>query len=202
MTAAERAYRLMLRVYPRGFRAAYEREMLLAFRDQRREPRTNGASFWTAAFLDVAGSALALRVEAVRTSISSLSPTDEGFTMKMTIGILAVMIGAVEAMNAVQEVWGAGVVGHDSRALIGGTMALVAGALVLVAGISLIRRSPNAAALAQGAAITCLAVFLFLALALPLMSGFATLLGVAVPLILFAFARWNRPRSQAAPAAA
>ena len=196
---AERAYRLMLRAYPRDFRAQYEREMLLAFRDLRRESRTSITGFWAATCLDIARSAPALRLEALRMSISSFTHTGDGSMMKMTMGIIAIMIGALEAMNAMQEAWGAGIVNHDSRALIGGTMALVAGALIVAAGIALMRRSPNAAALAQGAAITCAMVFAFLALALPLMSGFATVLGVGFPILLFAFARWYRPRDPSAP---
>lgn len=199
MTAADRAYRLMLRAYPRGFRAEYEHEMLLAFRDQRREPHDGVAAFWATTCLDVARSAPALRLEALRISFSSFTHTEEGSMMKMTVGIIAIMIGALEATNALQESWGAGVVNHDSRALIGGTMALVAGTLIIAAGIALMRRSPNAAAIAQGAAITCAAVFAFLALALPLMSGFATVLGVGFPILLFAFARWYRPRDPSAP---
>lgn len=199
MTAAERAYRLMLRAYPRDFRARYEREMLLAFRELRREPRPGIAGFWAATCLDVARSAPPLRLEALRRSISSFTHTEEDFMMKMTMGIMAIMIGALEAMNAMQEVWGAGIIDHDSRALIGGTMALVAGALIVAAGIALVRRSPDAAVLAQGAAITCAAVFGFLALAIPLMSGFATVLGLGFPILLFAFARWYRPRDPSAP---
>ena len=202
MSAAERAYRIMLRAYPRDFRAQYEREMLLAFRDQRREPRPSASGFWAATCVDVARSAPALHLEALRRSISSFTHTEEDLMMKMTMGIMAIMIGALEAMNAMQELWGAGIVNHDSRALIGGTMALVAGTLIVAAGIALVRRSPDAAALAQGAAITCAAVFAFLALALPLMSGFATVLGLGFPILLFVFARWYRPRDPSAPAIA
>ena len=38
MSAGESVYRFMLRAYPSEFRAAYAREMSLAFRDLRREP--------------------------------------------------------------------------------------------------------------------------------------------------------------------
>ncbi len=199
MSAAERAYQLLLRAYPRGFRDEYGREMALAFRDQGREVQRNAARFWAETLVDIARSAPRLQLEALRLRGDRIIQTGEGTMTKMTMAILAIMIGALEAMNALQEVWGAGIVSHDSRALLGGTIAMVAGALLITAGIALLRRSPNAAALAQAAAVTCLVVFAFLALALPLLSGFAILLGIGFPIALFAFAHWDRPRDIGAP---
>jgi hypothetical protein len=199
MTPSERVYQFLLRAYPGGFRTAYGREMQLAFREQHRDFAGGATRFWTRTVLDVAHSAPRLRMDALRLRIGTITLTEEGSTMKMTMGILAIMVGALEAMNAMQEVAGSGLLNHDTRSLLAGTVALVAGALIVAAGIALLRRSPNAAALAQGASITCAAVFAFLALVLPLMSGFATLLGIAFPIALFAFARWDRGRGGPAP---
>ena len=54
-------------------------------------------------------------------------------------------------------------------------------------------------AIAQAASVTCLAVFAFLFLFVPLLSRFAIVLGIAFPIALLIFARWNRPRATAAP---
>lgn len=199
MSAAERAYQFLLRLYPRGFRDEYGHEMALAFRDQGREVQRNAARFWADTLVDIARSAPPLQLEALWVRTGRFMQTGEGTMTKMTMAILTIMIGALEAMNALQEVWGAGIVSHDSRALLGGTIAMVAGALLITAGIALLRRSPNAAKLAQAAAITCLVVFAFLALALPLLSQFAIILGIGFPIALLGFVRWDRPRDVGAP---
>lgn len=199
MNAAERAYQFLLQLYPRGFRDEYGREMVLAFRDQGREAERTAVGFWAETLVDIARSALQLQLDALRLRGGRFIKTGEGTMTKMTMAILAIMIGALEAMNALQEAWGAGIVSHDSRSLLGGTIAMVAGALLITAGIALLRRSPNAATLAQAAAVTCVVVFAFLALALPLLSQFAIILGIGFPIALFAFARWDRPRDVGAP---
>ena len=68
MTArpAERAYALLLRAYPPQFRAAYEREMALCFRDLVRDAGAPGMGFWMMIVADVARSAPALRFDALR----------------------------------------------------------------------------------------------------------------------------------------
>ena len=199
MSAAERAYLLLLRAYPGAFRKEYGREMALAFRDQRHEMQRTAARFWAGTLVDIARSAPPLQLEALRVRTARFIQTSEGTMTKMTMAILAITIGALEAMNALQEAWGAGIVNHDSRALLGGTIAMVAGALLIAAGVALLRRSPNAGRLAQGAAVTCLVVFAFLALVLPLLSGFAIVLGIGFPVALYAFAHWDRPRDVGAP---
>lgn len=199
MSAAERTYRLLLRVYPADFHAAYEREMLLAFRAQRHDPRQRGASLWASTLLDIARSAPALHLESLRMQRGRLTQTGEGTLMKMAMGILAAMVGALETTNAFQEVWGAGIVNHDSRSLLAGTIAMVAGMLLVGAGVALLRRSPNAMSLAQGAAITSVAVFAFLGVFVPLLSIFAIVLGTVFPIALLAFVQWNRRSDRAAP---
>ena len=193
MSAAERTYQLLLRAYPAGFRAAYAREMTLLFRDQRREPDARGVRFWAELLWDVARSAPALRVEALRARWDRDIQPEEG-TMK-PMAILAVLIGAFEALNSLVEAWAGGVVNGDGYSLMWGILGAVAGALLLASGIALLRRATGAAAWARGAAVTCLAVFVFIDLVHPRMSILATVLGIGFPIALLLFLRWGRGQS-------
>ena len=168
MSAAARTYALLLRAYPAEFRLAYGREMTLVFREQRHKERVSEAVFWMTVVWDVMRSAPALRLESWHRRWATHTRTGEETTMKMTMAILAMMVGAMEAMNATQEVWVNGTLNHGWP-LLGGTIGVVAGALLLSAGIALLRRSPNSGALAQAAAITCLLVFLLTGVIVPQM---------------------------------
>src|SRR6266545_3258203 len=55
--SAESIYRLLLRAYPPDFRAEYEREMVLLFRDLCRESDVRTVGFWARVLCDVARSA-------------------------------------------------------------------------------------------------------------------------------------------------
>ena len=112
--------------------------------------------------------------------------------MKMTMAILSILVGAVEAMNALQEVWVGGALNRDAALLIGATIAVTAGVLLLSAGIALLRGSARAAELATGAAVTCLVVFVIVGLVKPQMSAFSTLLGIGFPIALMLFLRATR----------
>lgn len=197
MSAAEWAYRLLLRAYPGGFRAAYGREMALAFRDQRREVGARGVRFWGAMVWDVARSAPALRVEVLRAWWDRGIQPEEGKMKPMAS--LAVLIGALEAVNALAEAWVGGMMNGDGYSLLGGTLGAVAGALLAASGIALLRRAPGAAAWARGAAITCLAVFVFIGLVKLRLSIFAIILGIGFPIALLLFLRWTRGRGPSVP---
>ena len=184
MNAHERMYRLLLRVYPEGFRLAYGREMEQLFRDQRREAHDGDLKFWVATVWDVVLSAPALRVEATRAGWDENIHAKEG-KMK-TMASLAMLIGAVLVASALAEGWAGGLVNHDGRSLMAGILGVVAGTLLLAAGIGLLRGSQRAAVRAQGAAVTCLGVFVLITLAAPRMSVFTTLLGFGFPVALLA----------------
>ena len=78
-------------------------------------------------------------------------------------------------------------------------MGEVAGALLVTSGIALLRHAPGAAAWARGAAITCLAVFVFIGLVTPRLSIVATMLGIGFPIALLLFLRWTRGRGPSVP---
>lgn len=198
MSPALRVYQLLLRVYPAEFRAEFGGEMLLLFRERRFRDGARGPRFWAAIFWDVARSAPALRLEAWRVRLGNITHTVEGRAMRMTMAILAIVVGAIEAVNASQEVWLGGAM-NRGWPLIGGTIAVVAGALLLTAGIALVRRSPVSDTLAQGAAITCLLVFILTGVVIPQMSTFATLLGIGYPVVMLLLLGSGRGRGSSVP---
>lgn len=197
MTMAERAFRLLLWAYPADFRRDYGREMTLVFRDQRRQPDARGVRFWAELLRDVGRSAPVLRVEAFGVLWNRFTQI-EGEKMKL-MAILAVLIGALEAANALAEAWTGGIGNGDRYALMWGTMAGLAGVLLLTSGIGLARRFPRARALAQCAALICLAVFTSISVIQPRMSLLATLLGIGFPVGLGVFLYWTRGRDQSPP---
>jgi len=187
--SSDRWYTLLLRAYPRGFRAQYGREMLLVFRQCRRDGERNAAGFWAAMLWDVARSAPALRLEAMRAQRSTDFHPAEG-TMK-TMGILAVLVGAVEMINSlIEEV--AGGLHRDGLQLLSVVLCMAGGVVLVMAGIAMLRRGPRASSRALGAAAACLVAFALIALAAPVMSGFAMLLGIGFPIVLLAFLFWRR----------
>jgi hypothetical protein len=116
-----------------------------------------------------------------------------------TMAMLAVLIGAAEAANALAEGWAGGIANGSGFWLAGVILTMVAGALLLVAGIAMLRRAPGAVPWARAAAITCLAVVVLVRLVQGWMSIFATLLGIVFPIALLLFLRWTRGRGPSAP---
>jgi hypothetical protein len=197
MSTAERTYRLLLCAYPAAFRAKYGREMTLLFRDQRREPGARDVRFWAELLWDVARTAPTLRIEALRAQWDRDIRTGEG--RMRTMAILAVLIGAAEAVNALAEGWAGGATNGSGFWLAGVILATVAGALLLAAGIAMLRQTPDAVLWARAAAITCLAVVVLIRLVQGWMSIFATLLGIVFPIALLLFMQWTRGRGPSAP---
>jgi hypothetical protein len=197
VSSAERVYHLLLRAYPSGFRAEYGQQMTLFFRDRRREAGAKRLSFWAAIVWDVARSATALRIEAARARWTTNIHT-KGGKMK-TMAILAILIGAIEVVNSMVEAWLGGIVNHWGSSLVGGAAGVVAGALLVASAIALLRRSPSAAALATGAAIACLAVFVIVALVRPMFSIFADILGIGFPIAMLLFLRGARGKGNSVP---
>jgi hypothetical protein len=116
-----------------------------------------------------------------------------------TMANLAMLIGIVLALSALIEAWAGGIGNHDGLSLTAGTLGLIAGGLLFAAGIEMLRNSRRAAARAQGAAVTCLAVFALVAVAAPRMSLLTNILGIGFPIVLLFFLRWTRGQSSSAP---
>jgi hypothetical protein len=165
VSGAERIYRMLLRAYPAALRAEYGREMLLAFRDARRDRRVSEPRFWIDIGWDVARAALP---EVIMNAMA----------------ILAGLIGVMQAGNAVLETTAGGIAGRDALSIAVLAAIVVAGALLLCCGVALWRRRHGAAAMARRVAVICLALFAFIAIYRPMVSAFARLLGLAFPLAL------------------
>ena len=187
--AAERAYALLLRVYPRGFRAEYEREMSLAFRDLVRDAGSTTLGFWIRILDDVARTAPALHVHAWRARWNHMSSPMEGRMKAM--GILAVLIGLVQIANAIIELAGGGAtLGASPRFVV--LLAIAVALLLVAAGVALLRRSPRAATSVTAAAIAWLVLAAITRAVYPWMSVFALLLAVVFPIVLLVFVWRNR----------
>lgn len=185
MSAAERIYQLMLRAYPPRFRAEYGREMEVLFRDLRRGDGGSGLEFWGRTLWDVARSAPALRIEAMRGR--ELGDTKPLGGMMKAIAMVAIVVGVLEALSAGAEGWAGGLRNGDGISLVAGVVGLVAGALLVSAGAALLRRSPRAARLARAWAVAVIVMFACLTLFAHRLSIAATIFGVAVPVALLIY---------------
>jgi hypothetical protein len=180
--AAERIYRLLLRAYPPEFRAGYEREMVLLFRDQCQESDVRTLRFWGAVIYDVARSAPALRAEAWRSRGSESTQTTE-VIMKLA-AMLTVLLGVLGILNAVVE-WVAG-----STGTIQGTYALSLGlgvfasALLVTAGVALLRSTQGGRQAARLALFASLVMIVAARLLFPWMSYLSQLVGFGLPVAL------------------
>jgi hypothetical protein len=179
---AERAYALLLRAYPREFRATYGREMTLAFRDLARDAGTTHLRLWIEIIADVARSAPAQHADARRARRNADVRMEERRMKPM--GILAVAIGLLQAVNAVVELT------HGDAAGLPGLvvgLAIVVGLLLVAAGVALLRRTPRAPTLAQVAAASWLVLVMIVRVVHPWMSIFTTLLAVVFPIALLVY---------------
>lgn len=190
MSGAEWAYRLLLRAYPPRFRAEYGREMMLVFRDRRREMGEHGVRFWLEMLGDVARSAPTLRAEAWRARLGRDDPNGEGPMRPMAI--LTMLTGMYVMVHALRGGWDGGMVYDDGGLVRAAVLGAGAGGLLVAAGIALLRRDTGALGFVRGTAVASFALCVLVALALPFWSVFARLLGVTVPMILLLVLR-RRP---------
>jgi hypothetical protein len=192
MNRHEALYALLLRAYPAAFRARYGREMALAFRDLRREEKARGLRFWAPLLWDAARSAPGLHFDAWRERWVADIQTTEG-TMR-PMAILAVLIGALESLNALAEAWAGGMVNRDSESLIVGVAGAAAGVTLMITGVALLRRSPRAIVWAWASAYICVTLFGLNAVLFPRLSVLSTLLGVGLPIALLIYLHIGRGR--------
>jgi hypothetical protein len=175
----ERRYALLLRAYPAEFRASYGREMMLLFRDLRREGR-GGVGWWRELVLDVLRSAPRRRLEGL------LSPNWEAGMIP--IAILTILVGAVEAAGALTELLSSLLHPRGGGlSMTGSALGVAAAALLIGAGVALLRRSPGAVPFARAAAVTSILVTLLISYVIPMMGYFAQILGIGLPVILLVY---------------
>lgn len=198
MSAAERVFSVLLKAYPVEFRAAYGREMMLVFRDHHREAGTDALRFWSEIAWDVARSAPSLRLDEWRARRAA-GYHHTGGIMTTFMAVLAILIGAIEAVNASVEAWSGGIVNHDSSSMLAGVLGAAAGVFLLTSGIALLRRTPGATSYATRVALACLGVFIITGFVVPRMSAFATLLGIAFPIAMLIFVRISSGPVRGAP---
>ena len=192
---AERIYRLLLRAYPPDFRAEYEREMALLFRDQCRENNVRSLRFWPAVIWDVARSAPVLRAEAWRARGSASTRTLE-VIMKLA-AMLTVLLGVFGALNAVGEAV-PGLRGTMEAAhMLAVALAVLAGVLLLAAGVALQRGASSGRKTASAAALASLVLIVVARVLHPWMSILSQLVGIGVPLALLIALQWPRRRPAA-----
>lgn len=200
MTTAERVYRVMLLAFPAEFRAEYGSEMTRLFNDRHREPGAGRVRFWAEMVMDVAQSAARQRSAACRAA--SRTNFHLGEWIMKTMAILAILVGALEVVNSVAEAVVGGFVLHGGYSLGVGCIAALASALLVASAVAMLRGAKGAAALAQGSAIACLAIFALVAALHPIFSVLATILGVGFPVALLVYLRVTQGRGPGAPIAA
>ena len=183
---AEHFYRLLLRAYPPDFRAEYEREMMLLFRDQCRESDVRTVGFWAAVIWDIARSAPPLRAEAWFESNGTM-----GVTMKIAGG-LTVLVSVFGILNAVIE-WLAGGNGTTQHVL-SLVLGVFASALLLAAGAAILRPTERGRPVARLALVAAIGLIVAARLLHPWMSPFSQLVGFGLPVaILIALYRPRKP---------
>ena len=176
--SAERIYRLLLRAYPPDFRAEYEREMVLLFRDQCRESDVRTIGFWIRVFWDILRSAPALRARATRTVEAIMK-----FAAVLTVLLAAfVIVGAVTDWMAAPQAIGAAYT--LSRLLV-----IVASALLLGAAVAILLGQRQAARLVV---VASLVFFVAARMLFPWMGIFLQLVGLGLPVALLIALYWPR----------
>lgn len=192
MIRGERVYRAFLRAYPSRFLRAYEREMLLVFRDQRREGSASGASRWIALLMDVVRSAPREWYEELTHKTQTGGRPMRGFAL------VSMLVAAFELINAAVEVQGGGFSGRDALSQATLVVTMLSMVALFVAGFRLMRAGREAAPLAAMAAAACIASFAFIGLARPVYSVFSMLVGIGFPITLLV---WLMVNGRGAPAA-
>jgi len=187
---AERVYRLLLRVYPSDFRSEYGREMTLVFRDEYRTRDTNAFAFWVDMLCDAAQSAISIWAHAALARVRHHTRTLEAI-MKLA-GVLAVLLGLFEAVNALTELVPAMQGTHGGAHFAAIVLAFVAAALLITAGTALFRGTLSGRHGATMALAASLVTIVVARLTHPWMSMLSQLVGIASPLALLAAMHWPR----------
>jgi hypothetical protein len=105
------------------------------------------------------------------------------------LAVIAILVGALQAAGGVQELVIQGIRNGLLSPLIAGTLGAVAGGFLLATGIALFRRSPEVVRLAWATTGICVPVFVWIGILQPLAGRPATVLGLAVPLLVLTMVR-------------
>lgn len=173
MMIADKVYRLLLRAYPAELREEYGREMLLTFRDARRDRVVSEPQFWLDIIRDIA------RTSAAHAAVN-------------TIAVIAALSGGVLGASAIVETVAGGGLNRDGVSLVVLGAIVVAAVLLLRCGVALWRRRDDSSTIVRRAATACLVIVGVVAVYRPILSVFGRLLGLTIPLVLLALTR--RPR--------
>lgn len=192
--SAERIYRLLLRAYPPEFRAEYEREMMLLFRDQCRENDVRTLGFWVAVIGDVARSAPALRVEAWRAHASENTQTME-VLMKLAAMVTLLLGGVIGILNAAVEWVAASQQSVSGMHEVSIVLGVLASALLLAAGVAIANRTQRGRQVARLAVVASLVMIVVARLLFPWMSVFSQLVGIGLPVALLIALYWPQRAS-------
>jgi uncharacterized membrane protein YhaH (DUF805 family) len=103
------------------------------------------------------------------------------------MAILAVLVGALEALNVIGDLVAGGQAGRSALPNLVVAAAGLAALLLLAGGVALLVRPRNAARFAAAAALFCLIVFALIAALRPFLSTAASLLGIGFPIALLVF---------------
>lgn len=114
------------------------------------------------------------------------------------MAILAVLVGALEALNVMGELMAGGQAGRSVLASLVLAVAALAALLLLAGGVALLVRPRNTARFAGAAALVCLIVFAGIAAVRPIFSIAGSLLGIGFPIALLAFLYRDSGRGQSA----
>lgn len=177
----ERIYRLLLSAYPASFRESYEREMLLVFRDQRRDGVTAHVGYWIALVADTARNA----PREWEDQLTSNFRSEEREMKRMAIA--TIVVSAFELLNTAIELQAGGWTGRDSLSQLTLGLVLLSTLVLLIAGVSLVRRGHAAVPFARVAAVECVASFAFIGYSRPVLSGLGMLVGLGFPIVLLIY---------------
>ena len=187
--SAERIYRLLLLVYPPEFRAEYEREMVLLFRDQCRDNDARTLGFWARVLGDVVRSAPALRLEAWLENTKTIE----------VIMKLAAVVTVLLALFGIVGIGGEWVAGSKQPMTGAWVLAVALGmlgsVLLLAAAIALLTRAQRGRQLARLALLVSLVMGVAARLLFPWMGIFAQLVGIGLPAGLLIALFWSRKSS-------
>ena len=112
---------------------------------------------------------------------------------RQIVASMAVLGGAFEVVNVLRELGASGNVSGGGIYGLAVAMSVLAGLLLAGAGVALFRRGAAATRVARVAAVACLALVIGVQLAFPVISIFARLIGIGIPIALLLVTRRGDP---------